>query len=51
LFKFYPLHVWKQFDYLDWCKFAKLMNSGSHLTKLGLDLIISIKSGKNKGRK
>jgi LAGLIDADG endonuclease len=46
-----PLLGIKQFDYLDWCKIAKLMNEGSHLTIEGLDLIRTIKSGMNKGRK
>nr|YP_010130251.1 LAGLIDADG endonuclease [Clavaria fumosa]QPZ51152.1 LAGLIDADG endonuclease [Clavaria fumosa] len=41
----------KQLDYLDWCKIAKLMTEGLHLTKEGLDLIIKIKSGMNKSRK
>jgi len=27
-----PLLGVKLFDYLDWCKVAKLMNNGSHLT-------------------
>ena len=37
-------------DYLDWCKIAKLMNEGSHLTVEGLNLIREIKSGINTGR-
>ena len=41
----------KQLDYLDWCKIAKLINEGSHLTLEGLNLIRAIKSGMNTGRK
>ena len=43
----------KLFDFLDWCKIAKLMSEGSHLTLLrreGLNIIKTIKSGMNKGR-
>lgn len=50
-FNQYPLVGVKQLDYLDWCKIAKLMTDGSHLTKDGLNLIRTIKSGMNKGRK
>ena len=45
-----PLLGVKLFDYLDWCKIAKLMNEGSHLTLEGLNLIREIKSGMNTGR-
>lgn len=41
----------KNLDYLDWCKVAKLIDEGKHLTLEGLNLIRSIKSGMNKGRK
>ena len=37
-------------DFQDWCKVAKLVQTKNHLTKEGLDQIISIKSGMNKGR-
>lgn len=40
----------KLLDYLDWCKVAKLMNNGSHLTQEGLTKILDIKSGMNTGR-
>jgi len=46
-----PLLGVKLFDYLDWCKIAKLMNEGTHLTFEGLNLIRQIKSGMNRGRK
>jgi hypothetical protein len=34
-----PLLGVKLFDYIDWCKIAKLMNEGSHLTIDRLNLI------------
>jgi hypothetical protein len=45
-----PLLGVKLIDYLDWCKVAKLMIEGSHLTKEGVNLIREIQSGMNKGR-
>ena len=45
-----PLLGVKLIDYLDWCKVAKLMNEGSHLTEKGVNLIRGIQSGMNKGR-
>ena len=50
-FKKYPVLGIKQNDFSDWCKIAKLMNDGSHLTNEGLNLIRTIKNGMNKGRK
>jgi len=50
-FKKYPVLGIKQNDFSDWCKIAKLMNDGSHLTIEGLNLIRTIKNGMNKGRK
>nr|YP_009710741.1 LAGLIDADG endonuclease type 1 [Amanita phalloides]QFZ98689.1 LAGLIDADG endonuclease type 1 [Amanita phalloides]WLF85200.1 hypothetical protein [Amanita phalloides] len=46
-----PLGGAKLFDYLDWCKIAKLLNDGKHLTVEGLDRIRTIKSKMNTGRK
>ena len=40
----------KQLDFLDWCKIAKLINDGNHLTVEGLSLIRDIKSRMNRGR-
>ncbi len=40
----------KSEDFQDWCKVAKLVQTKNHLTKEGLDQIISIKSDMNKGR-
>jgi len=51
LFEKYPILGVKQLDYLDFCKVAKLMKEGSHLTREGLDLIRKIKTGMNTGRK
>jgi hypothetical protein len=49
-FKKNPLLGVKLFDYQDWCKIAKLMSKGSHLTFEGFNLIRKIKSGMNTGR-
>ena len=46
-FKKYPVLGIKQNDFSDWCKIAKLMNDGSHLTVEGLKLIRTIKEGMN----
>jgi hypothetical protein len=51
LFNKNPLFGVKQYDYLDWCKIAQLMNEKKHLTIDGLALIRTIKSGMNTGRK
>jgi hypothetical protein len=40
----------KELDYLNWCKIAKLMNEGKHLTVEGLELIREIKSKMNRGK-
>ena len=50
LFDKNPLLGVKLLDYLDWCKIAKLMRDGTHLTPEGLELIKHIKSGMNTGR-
>jgi hypothetical protein len=46
-----PIHGVKQKDYLDRCSVAKLMIEGKHLTTEGLELIHTIKSRMNTGRK
>lgn len=51
LFDKNPIHGVKQFDYLDWRRVANLKVERKHLTTEGLDLIRSIKSGMNTGRK
>ena len=45
-----PLFGVKLFDYLDWCKVAKLIIEGLHLTEDGINLIREIKSGMNTSR-
>lgn len=45
-----PILGVKLLDYQDWCRIAKLMSSGSHLTMEGLELIRSIKAKMNTGR-
>lgn len=47
-----PLLGIKKLDFLDWCKIAKIINDGSHLTLEGLNIIKNkkIKSGMNTGR-
>jgi len=40
----------KQLDFLAFCKFAKLVGEGKHLTVEGFDLILSIKANMNKSR-
>lgn len=49
-FEKYPILGVKFLDYLDWCKIAKLMAEGSHLSLEGLNLIKGIKAGMNKSR-
>jgi hypothetical protein len=45
-----PLLGIKLYDFLDWCKIAKLINEGSHLKLEGLKLIREISSEMNTGR-
>lgn len=45
-----PLIGVKLLDFLDWCKAAKLVSDGSHLTLEGFSLIKEIKSKMNRGR-
>lgn len=40
----------KNWDFNDWCQIATLMQDKKHLTTEGLNKIISIKAGMNKGR-
>lgn len=37
-------------DFTDWCKVAHIMKEKNHLTKEGLDQVILIKKGMNRGR-
>jgi LAGLIDADG endonuclease len=50
LFTNNSLHGIKQLNFIDFCKVAKLMSKGSHLTQEGFNLISTIKSRMNKGR-
>jgi hypothetical protein len=50
LFDANPLYGVKHLDYIDFCKVAKLMNEGKHLTIEGLELISKIKAGMNTKR-
>ena len=51
LFKKYNLEVIKNQDFSDFCKVAELMKEKKHLTNAGLEEIIKIKAGMNRGRK
>jgi hypothetical protein len=46
----YSLLCNKNKDFIDFCKIISLVKSKSHLTHTGLNQIIEIKSGMNKGR-
>jgi hypothetical protein len=46
----YPLQGAKSRDYADFKRVADLMKAKAHLTEDGLDQILKIKSGMNKGR-
>lgn len=49
-FNEYPLRGYKQQDFVDFSKVAKLINDGAHLEKEGLDYILKVKGGMNTGR-
>jgi hypothetical protein len=49
-FKQYNIIGQKLLDFEDFCKVAKLIKNKTHLTKEGLNEILIIKSGMNKGR-
>lgn len=50
-FEKYPILGIKSLDYQDFCKVVRLMQTQAHLSKKGVDEIITIKSGMNKGRR
>lgn len=50
-FKKYSLKGSKKMNFADFCKAADIIRVKDHLTKDGLDKIINIKAGMNKGRK
>ena len=47
----YPIQGVKLLDYLDFLKVIKLIKDKAHLTEKGLNEIIKIKAGVNRGRK
>jgi len=49
-YEIYPLLGQKGLDYADFCKVAELMKSKAHFTASGLEKIIKIKAGMNRGR-
>lgn len=49
-FNKYPIVGVKSQDFQDWCFVGKIMQDKEHLTQDGLDKIIKIKAGMNKGR-
>lgn len=49
-FQKYPLKTVKQLNFYDFIKVSDLMKEGSHLTKEGIEKIISIKLSMNQGR-
>ena len=46
----YPILGEKAKDFNDWCRVAEIIKNNAHLTKKGLNQIIKIKEGMNKGR-
>ena len=50
-FKKHNLEVMKNKDFNDFCKVAELMKEKKYLTNTGLEEIIKIKAGMNRGRK
>jgi len=49
-FNRYNIFGVKSIDFQDWCKAAEIIKAKQHLTKEGLNLIVTLKSGINKGR-
>jgi hypothetical protein len=50
LFKEYPVQGVKAKDFADFCEAALIIKEGRHLTEDGLEELVKIKSGMNKGR-
>jgi hypothetical protein len=50
LFKKYPIYGVKSENLSDFCEIAELINNKAHLTVEGIEKIISIKTGMNRGR-
>ena len=49
-FKKYIIFGVKSDNFKDWCKAAEIIKAKQHTTEEGLNQIISLKSGINKGR-
>ena len=49
-FQKYKIEGVKAYNFADWCKAAEIIKAKTHLTEKGLDQIIKIKAGMNKGR-
>lgn len=49
-FQKYPIQGVKALDFTDFVKVADLMKNKSHLNQEGIDKILRIKAGMNKGR-
>ncbi|BDI12834.1 hypothetical protein (mitochondrion) [Phanerochaete sordida] len=50
LFKNYPIHGIKFYDFQDFCEVVRLIKAKEHLTKKGLDKVKEIKNGMNRQR-
>jgi len=50
LFNEYPLQGSKKLDFMDFFNIAELLKNKAHFSEQGLDLILKIKNGMNKGR-
>lgn len=49
-FQKYPIIGVKAKDFADWCKVAEMLKAKQHLSKEGVEQIIQIKGGMNRGR-
>ena len=49
-FSKHPIAGIKLLDFVDWCKAAEIIKAKDHLTEDGVNQIIKIKAGMNKGR-
>ena len=49
-FEKYPIFTFKQKDFLDWKKLVELKNANAHKEQDGLQHMLAIKKGMNRGR-
>ena len=49
-FSKFPIQGVKGLDFIDFCKAVKIINKKDHLTKDGLEKILILKQGMNRGR-